>query len=67
MTTQSHLAVAHSRMARQGEVIPGMGDANAQESSTSEPHEQTSVFIGTSFSCRVPGSNPGPLVIVILQ
>ncbi len=30
-----------------------------KESSTNEPHEQTSVFIGTSFSCRARGSNSG--------
>ncbi len=42
-------------------------DLNAEESSTNEPHEQTIVFIGTSFSCRARGSNPGPLEIVIMQ
>ena len=31
-----------------------------EESSTNEPHEQTSLLIGTSFSCRDRGSNPGP-------
>ena len=40
---------------------------NTEWCSTNEPHEQTSVFIGTSFSCRARGSNPGPLKILILQ
>ena len=38
-------------------------DLNALESSTNELHQQTSVFIGTSFSCRARGSNHGPLEI----
>ena len=42
-------------------------DLNAEESSTDEPHEQTSVLIGTFFSCRARGSNPGPPDIVTLQ
>ena len=38
------------RMARQGEVIPLItAEINAYESSTNEPHEQTSVLTGTSF------------------
>ncbi len=62
----ANVALAHPRMARQGEVIPER-DLNAEESSTNESHEQTSVVIGTSFPCRARGSNPGPLEIVILQ
>ena len=42
-------------------------DLNAEESSTNEPHQQTSVIIGTCFSCRARGSNPGPPDTVILQ
>ena len=46
---------------------PLIRDLNAEESSTNEPHVQTSIFIGTSFSCRAERSNPGPLEIAILQ
>ena len=64
---QVMVALAYPRMARPGEVIPER-DLNAEEISTNEPHEQTSVlFIGTCFSCRARGSNPGPMEIVILQ
>ncbi len=62
-----NVAVAHPRMARQGEVVSFMGDMNAWESSTNEPYEQTSIFVEISFSCRARGANPGPLEIVILQ
>ena len=44
-----NVVVALPRMARQGEVIPLTEDLNAEESLTNEPHEQTNVFIGTSF------------------
>ena len=52
-----NMALAHPRMARQGEVISLMGDLNAYESST---NKQTSVFKGTFISCRARESNPGP-------
>ena len=46
---------------------PPERDLNAEEWSTNEPQEQTSVDIGASFSCRARGSNPGPPDIVILM
>ncbi len=59
--------VAFPRMARQGEVIPREGSKRRRKLNKCSPHEQTSVFIGTSFSWRARGSNPGPPDIVILQ
>ena len=43
-------------------------DLNAERSSTTEPHELTSLFMCRNlFSCRARGSNPVPLEIVTLQ
>ncbi len=53
-----YVALAHLRMARQGEVIPRKGY---------ELRRKLNKCIGTFFSCRARGSNPGPPDIVILQ
>ena len=63
---QKNMALAHPRMARQGEVIPER-DLNAKKAQQMNRMNKPSVFIRTSFSCRAQGSNPGPLEIVILQ
>ncbi len=60
------VALAHPRWLARARLSPER-DLNAEESSTNEPHEQISVFIGTFFSRRTRGSNPGPLEIVISQ
>ena len=50
--------MANARIARQGEVITHMEEMNAEESSTNEPHERTSIFVGTVFFLSRLGIEP---------
>ena len=63
-----NLAVAHLKMARQGEVIPSRVVWTPKKDSKNEPHKQASIFVWSIFfSCCAWGSNPGPEKKVISQ
>ncbi len=61
-----NVVLAHPRMARHVEVIPREGSKTPKKAQQMNRMNKQA-YIGTSFSCRARGSNPGPPDIVILQ